>query len=225
MRADKELVKKVIDYMNEQTDSWLYAGGKDVTIKEARFSFRRFAHEHNLLKEAVFRLHDTVITCPFHEDASPSFSFNDEMHVYKCFSCERHGNYASFLTDYDTDVIGRMSGFYQKVNEILIDDLVMQAALGFSTIFVSDEISLKDGLKKFKPNINKGTQYPTTHLELSSMMIARGCSVQEIKLFILLMQSGSEPADIYRELYSSKAVGTVDRVEQSEFDLGKIMMG
>ncbi len=36
--------------------------------------------------------------CPFHDDKHPSFGINFETGLYNCFSCEAHGDIASFLS-------------------------------------------------------------------------------------------------------------------------------
>lgn len=35
--------------------------------------------------------------CPFHEDATPSFSVNEEKQYFYCFSCHRSGDVFSYL--------------------------------------------------------------------------------------------------------------------------------
>jgi len=34
--------------------------------------------------------------CPFHDDKSPSFSVSPSKKIYKCFSCGKAGNVATF---------------------------------------------------------------------------------------------------------------------------------
>ena len=40
-----------------------------------------------------------VALCPFHEDRNPSFSFNDDSGLYKCFACEKEGNAYQYALD------------------------------------------------------------------------------------------------------------------------------
>ncbi|MBO4314541.1 MAG: DNA primase, partial [Prevotella sp.] len=39
--------------------------------------------------------------CPFHDDRTPSFSVSPSRGIYKCFSCGKAGNAASFIMEHE----------------------------------------------------------------------------------------------------------------------------
>ena len=39
--------------------------------------------------------------CPFHGEKSPSFSVNEELQIYKCFGCGKHGDIFTFIEETD----------------------------------------------------------------------------------------------------------------------------
>lgn len=225
MTVNKENAKKVIEYTSKVTDKWNRTGKRDkITVSvnpDSRYSFYRFAVENNLLEGSNERLNDIAIACPFHEDDSPSCNINDTMHRYHCFSCDRGGNIASFMAEYDREVLGINITYYQKVNELLVNDKEMQVELGISSIYEeTDNFSLEEGLKKFTPKLN-AVDIPKSYPEMASIMIKRGCSVKEIKYFILLMQAGESIVDIYKEIFGVDSV-PFDNVQ--EYDLQQMML-
>lgn len=40
-----------------------------------------------------------VVSCPFHQDRTPSFAINKEKNKFKCFSCGKHGDSIQFIMD------------------------------------------------------------------------------------------------------------------------------
>ena len=97
----------------------------------------------------------TVIKCPFHPDSRPSFNIDIDNNFYKCFSCGSSGGYASFYHAYHTHVTEDGKYFNDHMEEILQSDEKMQAALGFSTIFIKIEnnLSLQDAANfQYKPH-------------------------------------------------------------------------
>lgn len=225
MTVNKETAVKVIEYANKAVDTWNRQGERTklsaTMSKNGRYSFYAFAVENNLLEGSNERLHDIAIACPFHDDDAPSCYINDEIHKYHCFSCDRGGNIVNFMVEYDRLVLGLNTTYYQKVNELLINDKEMQAELGVSTIYVNDEqFSLEDGLKRFVPVLREG-DLPKSYPEMASLMIKRKCSLNEIKYFILLMQSGESVADIYKEIFATDSNVTVNN---KEYDLQQMML-
>lgn len=225
MNVNKESAKKVIEYTSKVTDKWNMSGKRSkVTVQantDARYSFYKFAVDNNLLDGSNERLNDISITCPFHEDESPSCNINDTIHRYHCFSCDRSGNIASFMAEYDREILGINVTYYQKVNELLVNDKEMQAELGISSIYEeTDNFSLEEGLKKFTPKLNV-VDIPKSYPEMASVMIKRGCSAKEIKYFILLMQAGEPIVDIYKEIFGTDSV-PINNVQ--EYDLHQMML-
>jgi len=50
--------------------------------------------------------------CPFHDDKSPSFSVSPSKKIYKCFSCGKAGNVATFLME------NNQIGFFDAIREL-----------------------------------------------------------------------------------------------------------
>lgn len=224
MTVNKEVVSKVLAYMDSVTDTWLQKRERDTFRvkfdKDARFSFYRFAVENDLLHEAKEGLYETTIPCPFHRDDSPSNNFNDKMHRYHCFSCGCGGNIINFMMEYDNRVNGVNTSYYQKMNDILINDKEMQAHVGATTIYAFNEVfDLEKGLKPFKPKLSKA-YIPSTYAELSTRMIKEGCTIEQIKYYFLLMQSGMSAKDCYKEIFSVE----LPDVDAQEYDLQKMML-
>lgn len=187
MMINENCLKKAVEYINASES----------------YTFRNFIREHALDKDLVERPYDVVIRCPFHNDEAPSCSMNDTLHVFNCFSCGRHGSYVKFLALYSTEIEGIHLGYYQCVNSILKSDAVMQAALGFSTIYTPNKTPIQNKKREHFKAV-KGKMIPDNYLELSSMMLARGCDISNKILAILLMQSHVLPEDIYNEIFEGK---------------------
>lgn len=187
MNVNSDNLKKVTQYVKNS----------------GRYLFNDFMREHHLEDGAMEHGDDTFYRCPFHLDESPSMSVNDKLHVYHCLSCGRHGNMIGFLAQYSTEIEGRSMSYTQKANELLKTDAIMQATLGFNTVYTS-EINDELILEKRRYHFIKGTVYPHNYLELSTMMLEKHCTEQEIKLFVLMMQEGRSPQDIFDVLFEGK---------------------
>lgn len=219
--VNKENAKKVSDYVRELTAEWVRTGGSGqgaLVNTKARYSFQAFCMENKLLEGATYRANDIVIACPFHDDESPSCSINEYKGVYNCFSCGRHGNYINFITEYDNVINDRKVGIYQKLNELLRQDVEMQAALGFSSIYggTEDSFRLEDGLKKFRPKLEPNF-IPTNYLELIDYMMHKECSFSLLKFALSLMQSDIPVYDIYQEVFN------IPVIKKSVIDLSEYM--
>ena len=57
--------------------------------------------------------------CPFHNEQSPSFSFNSEMGIYKCWGCKVTGNVFTFIKEYE---------LINKNNELTYYEAAMKCA-------------------------------------------------------------------------------------------------
>lgn len=205
MLVDDEKLKKVVEYVNSSPD----------------YSFERFIKEHDLEKDSVKRAFDTVVRCPFHIDYSPSCSMNDNIHVFNCFSCGRSGSYIKFRSMYSTEVEGNKIGYYQEADQLLHADAAMQAALGFSSIWKKTEI-LDLGRKRERFHVERGEVLPTGYLELSSILLQHNADEKTIVLFILLMQQGMSPGDIYCELFGKQHKKQEQDTRKQIYDLANL---
>lgn len=220
MEADREICTKVMDYMNSVTEEWLQSSESgNINSAGARFSFKKWATDLNLMKDnARFRMDDVIIECPFHKDESPSLLFNDVKHVYHCFSCGSHGNIINFLTEYDKNIKGFGINYYQKLNEIVINDVQLRATLGIDSVYRGRKKLGEELPKPFK-FVKSYTDFrPSSYLELSSWMCKNKCSLNEIEFFILSMQAGIEPIVIYRELCKTKSIDVSEETEVIDLD-------
>ena len=206
MKVDKERVSLVLDYVN----------------KSEHYTFEKFARENSLLEDSIRRIDDLVIRCCFQdEDASPSLSLNDKKHVYHCFACGAHGSYVDFLIQYDREVRGIRYSFYEKVNELLREDPAMRAVLGFDTIFVSESLFDTPNLEFKRIKIKRCKWTPSSYLELADYLKKKNSSVEVIRMFVLMMQSGQSPEEIYRILSKDAFSGCV--AEDKSFDIDEIL--
>lgn len=204
MQVNKELKRKVEDYVR---NSNLY-------------TFERFIAENRLDEGAINRGFDVLIKCPFHEDdESPSCSVNDKIHAYNCFACNAKGSYIDFITRYEQKR-GIRTNYYQKVNDLLRNDAIMQAALGFRTIYVKEDVyaSLQDYQK---PKVIKGDFTPSNYLELSTWMKKHNCTKEEIIFMVLQMQKGVSASEIYEGLSGEKPASAEQ--EPLKYDIEKIL--
>lgn len=226
MQVNKENAKKVLEYTEKLTRSWVSTGNVSKfgaqADPRARYSFQKFLADNNLMQNAIHRMDDIVIECPFHNDETPSCSINEYKGVFNCFSCSRHGNYITFIKEFDNVILGRSTSFYQKVNEILQNDQTMQAELGIHTIYggVDDNFNMEEAMQKFHPEIKKDSHMVTNYVELISLMQKRNCSYKELKFAILLMQKGLTPMEVYNEVFNTTNIGDVSKV----IDLQKLLI-
>ena len=226
MLVNKENVARVIEYTENLTRSWVSQGNISKfgaqADPRAKYSFQKFLYDNNLLNNAIQRMDDVVIECPFHDDETPSCSINEFKGVFNCFSCGRHGNYINFIKEYDNVVLGHSIGFYQKVNDLLRDDPIMQAELGIKSIYggKEDYFKLEDAMKKFQPSIKKDSHRVTNYVKLISVLQEKKCSFKELKFAILLMQKGITPMEIYHEIFNNSVV----EKEEHVIDLQKLLI-
>lgn len=175
-------------------------------MPDSKYTFDYFCRNNNLYHDNdVHRISEVVISCPFHEDASPSLSINEEKRIWHCFSCDSGGNYINFLTEYDRRVLGSDVTFYQKVNELLSNDRMLQAKVGFSTIIRKK--SLYDEFVPLEQErfVYKENKIPSSYLELGVLLVKKGCSKEQIRLAILLMQSDLDVKFIYNQIFGKSA--------------------
>lgn len=199
MNYDTEKAKIVVKAIEEQSRE-----------QGSKYSFAHFCKENGLYHDSdVRRIAEMVISCPFHEDESPSLSINEDKRIWHCFSCDCGGSYLDFLIEYDRKVLGSDVSFYQKVNEILSDDILLQSKLGFSTIVKRQ--SLFTEFKPVRKNCFKVTREstPGTWLELGTLLVKRKCTREQVRLAVLLMQSGLDVKFVYKQIFGDSAAASV----------------
>lgn len=189
MKINKERMQEVFHYLNQHGE---------------RYSFRKFAEENDLLKGAVYRGDNVVISCPFHEDASPSCSLNDELHAYHCFSCGRHGSFPAFVAEYRNHVLGIRTGLVQVLNDFLREDAQMRSSLGFSSILCHEESRLPDGYARRRIIYPKQDTGPDSLLEMVTKLKRGGLSLEEKMAVILMIQRGFSAREIWRDFAKGK---------------------
>jgi len=191
--VNKEALDGVIQFVNNSPD----------------YSFRKFLGENNLLSGYKERGNDFWVCCPFHLDENASCSFNDITHGFHCFSCGRSGNYIKFVSMYKSEKLGNKTNFYSEAESLLRGDPVMQAALGIRTIY-KQEPDIRSYIKLPHLKVAGTSDYdlylPNTYVGLSTLMINRGCTLQEIKKMIFLMQHDLPIVEIYREIFGSDSI-------------------
>lgn len=232
MYVDKERAVKLIEYMKNTNKEWIHNGSKSrvgaATDPRARFSFQKFLQDNNLFEDTMERNGDTWIACPFHEDASPSCSINEEKYVYHCFSCGSRGNLINLISEYKSRYENSGMGYYQILNGILNTDQVAQAELGFTSIYVNDSSftdsnasqSILDGTaSRFIFKADKGRYMPTSYCELADFLIKNHADLKQIKLFVILMQNNIPPKEIFNEIFSNTATEEL----KEEIDLQKLL--
>lgn len=176
----------------------------DAIRGKKQYSFDTFCKENNLLKGTdVDRGSYTMISCPFHSDSTPSCKIDNSRWRFRCFSCGLSGDYVEFVRHYYNYALGFSMTRTQLMEKILKEDLSLQLELGFSSIYTgSSQITVEQIPEAIKLKFTRLPYTPTTFSELASYMQKHKCSKQQILFAISLMQSGSAPADIYREVFN-----------------------
>lgn len=205
MIVNKERVKAFINATKEDAQRAIQSG------QPSKYSFDSFCRKYNLYKHGKeLRSGGVVIECPFHRDDSPSCSMNDELGLFNCFSCGG-GNYWKFVHRYHTEVLGEQIGMYQLMNSYLQKDPVLAATLHFTTLYDKTENTIENLESVSKFHFRRGDRIPKTYLELQEKFMRRNPSVDDIKLFILLMQD-DVPVDIaWRELMKDRKNGAREK--------------
>ena len=169
------------------------------------YTFTSFFIKNGYIKsesELEHRGGNVFTHCPFHYDKTPSFAFSEKRGICNCFSCGFGGTYIDLVLKYENEVNGRELSYYGLLDDFIRKDSVMQAALGFSTVYTTDNI-FKDGFefKPFKPKRLKESYVPSHYLELANRIKRDGRPKEDIFEFILSMQSGIPAERIYYQLY------------------------
>ena len=225
LQVNKDRATQVLNFMKQINNEWISNGIQSDfaldTDERARYSFRKFLHDNKLLINPMEKNGDLWIECPFHDDVSPSCSINEQKYVYHCFSCGSSGNLINLIKEYKNKFEEAGVGYYQILNSFLQKDSIMQATLGFNNIFCSnkqeDDINWQEEIELFKFKKPVSSIKPTSYSELSSLMIKNNASLEQIKLFILLMQAHLSPEEINNEVFSiQKTVSNTESISLND---------
>ena len=198
-KINYESAQKVKDYLKNGNAGKLY-------------TFTNFFIKNGYIKsesELEHRGGNVFTHCPFHYDKTPSFSFSEKRGICNCFSCGFGGTYIDLVLKYENDVNGRNLSYYGLLDDFLKNDSIMQATLGFSTVYTTYNI-FKDGFefKPFKPKRLKESYVPSHYLELANKIKRDGRPKEDIFEFILSMQANVPARTIYYQLYGIEGKGT-----------------
>ena len=177
------------------------------------YTFTSFFIKNGYIKsesELEHRGGNVFTHCPFHYDKTPSFAFSEKRGICNCFSCGFGGTYIDLVLKYENDVNGRNLSYYGLLDDFLKNDSIMQATLGFSTVYTTYNI-FKDGFefKPFKPKRLKESYVPSHYLELANKIKTDGRPKEDIFEFILSMQANVPARTIYYQLYGGQDVDHV----------------
>lgn len=209
-------------YSKERADIVLQKIEELATKPGSKYTFDSFCKQHNLNSDGdVRRISEVVISCPFHEDASPSLSMNESKRRWHCFSCDRGGTFMSLVYNYSRLVMGEDVSFYQKLNEVLAADIELQDRVGFSSL-IERKTLFREFTSVTKPNVRlNGSKAPDSFPELSSLMMKRECSDEEKRYAILLMQKGLDVKFVYDTIFGKESGGTETSHQYSVEELNK----
>lgn len=196
----KDSTKK-INYESAQAVKEYLRGDRSGSL----YTFTSFFIKNGYIKsesELEHRGGNVFTHCPFHYDKTPSFAFSEKRGICNCFSCGFGGTYIDLVLKYENEVNGRELSYYGLLDDFIKKDSVMQAALGFSTVYTTYNI-FKDGFefKPFKPKRLKESYVPSHYLELANRIKRDRRPKEDIFEFILSMQSGIPAEKIYYQLY------------------------
>lgn len=208
-KINYESAQKVKDYLKNGNAGKLY-------------TFTNFFIKNGYIKsesELEHRGGNVFTHCPFHYDKTPSFSFSEKRGICNCFSCGFGGTYIDLVLKYENDVNGRNLSYYGLLDDFLKNDSIMQATLGFSTVYTTYNI-FKDGFefKPFKPKRLKESYVPSHYLELANKIKRDRRPKEDIFEFILSMQANVPARTIYYQLYGieDKGIASFSPVTSSQ---------
>lgn len=211
-KINYESAQKVKDYLKNGNAGKLY-------------TFTNFFIKNGYIKsesELEHRGGNVFTHCPFHYDKTPSFSFSEKRGICNCFSCGFGGTYIDLVLKYENDVNGRNLSYYGLLDDFLKNDSIMQATLGFSTVYTTYNI-FKDGFefKPFKPKRLKESYIPSHYLELANKIKRDGRPKEDIFEFILSMQANVPARTIYYQLYGGQDVDhvTTGNIDDDNFSV------
>lgn len=156
-----------------------------------KYCFDKFCTDHNLYQGGKEEKAGGIwIVCPFHKDEQPSLSFNEDRWIWHCFGCGLGGNWTKFAFLYETEVEGKRIKYANFLNNLLLSDNYLRVLAGFNSIFDDEAVRIEDFKPLTRPRFKIDYSRPETYIELQEKFLKTNRSIQEIELFILLMQQG-----------------------------------
>lgn len=204
--ADKTRLSKVLNYIRDNSDE---------------YSIVNYCQSIGLLKDAKSNAENYFISCPFHEDYSPSMLIHKDGNKFHCFSCGRKGDYLDFVKSY-SELNGKKYTLISLCEKLLHDDIKMRATLEFSSLFKFNSRNLTlDEVKLNKRPILKRYE-EINYLNLANKVIKEQLSNEDKIFAISMIQAGLPPNEIYANLFD-KSVSDVINLENIDenidFDL------
>lgn len=118
------------------------------------------------------------IRCPFHDDSTPSFSVDTESNVWKCFGCPDGGHYVDIWIKYNNRYENTNYNVYTAVERILSKSPELQAELGFSSIFQTEE----QQFDLFKPTEADKELEPILDTSFFDKKLARQTRIEPVQI-------------------------------------------
>lgn len=164
-----------------------------------RYTFESMLSELGLWKDVDKSGRQVALTCPFHDDWKASFFINEDKKVCNCLSCNRGGNYMSYLNLLHKELLRSGLNYFTLMQNILLSDHQMQRDLGFSSIYVESAFDRDNFVAPKKRKFQRPTGKIIHDLsDLSVWMHETGrTSIEQIKLASLYMQEGRTAREIY----------------------------
>lgn len=213
LEVNQESAQAVKDYLKN---------GKSGTL----YTFTSFFINNNYIKsdkDLQHRGSNLFTHCPFHHDKTPSFSFSEQRGICNCFSCGFGGTYIDLVLKYENEVNGRNITYYGLLDEFLRNDSIMQATLGFSTIYTTYNIFENEfKFKPFHPKNLRKPYIPSKYLELANRIKKDKLPKEDIFEFILSMQAGISATKIYHQLYDGENFSQASDKEVVEIENSNI---
>ena len=188
----------------------------------AKYTLETFLKEKHLMDDANVQGDNILITCPWHIDYSPSMSVNLIKNMYKCFSCGDNGGYFKFILTYKKVVQGTVMNYYKLLEEFLKDDQDMQLAVGFATIYKSDNLTSILEVQRRQFKASAVSYMPENYIELANILKKdKTKSVTDYIFMISLMQKDIAVKDIYNAIYTGTSAN--DKNNELDLDVCKLL--
>ena len=172
----------------------------DIILKNPNYTIINALLEFGVIDSQPNTYPQAMLPCPFHEDASPSFSVEQQRNIFKCLSCGEGGGFFKFIMLYYEKVKGIKISYYALLESILQRDSVIKAELGLNTIYISKAVdTLNITIPKFKPNKDDGTDV-TFRTVANAIRKDKAKTVDDKLKFVAMIQAGLSPLDIYADL-------------------------
>lgn len=188
------------------------------------YSIVKFFQENGLFHNPDTSSKDLKISCPFHKDSNPSMRINEEANICNCFSCGNGGDYLKIVETVQKEILNNFLGFYNMINNILVTDLKLRLATGYSTIF-REEIATLESFKEFKRrrfHREDGRRVKDFGDLFNQMKAEAYDDMPSIKYAILYAQQGYEAESIMKALRNEQVASTA-KDSFSSIDINSIM--